>query len=362
MRKHYIDWLRIIAILLLFPFHTARVFDHWETNYVKDVPNWFSSWFLNATSFWFMPLLFLFAGISSWYALSKRSAREYRKERVSRLLIPLIVGLLLIVPPQAYIAKLHHFGYTGSYLDFLGGYFFDFHDISGYTGGFTPAHLLFILYLFVISVALLPLLFSLKRKFALLQAQVKLGFLARPWVLLLSFIPLTLTEALPSIGGKNPFYFAAFFLLGYVLACYEGFFETLRKIRLKALIVLAIAAPGYYIVSGLMGWPSGYNLGALAVAFMRNLACVLALAVLLGYGEKFLNRDSAVLRYLNRAAFPVYVLHQTVLVVIAYFVVQAAADPAVKFLAIMLSTLIACFALYEVFRRFRATRWLFGIK
>jgi fucose 4-O-acetylase-like acetyltransferase len=149
LRRHDMDWLRNMGILLLFPFHSARVFDYWDPFYVKnDQLSWGLSWFISVAGYWFMPLLFWLAGAAGWYALNKRSSGRYVKERFDRLFIPMVVGVLLIVPPQGYFARLNHEGAGGDYLTFLANFFSDFSDLSGYFGTFTPAHLWFILYLF----------------------------------------------------------------------------------------------------------------------------------------------------------------------------------------------------------------------
>ena len=88
MRRKDIDWLRIFGILLLFPYHTARVFDANEANYVENITKIRAGEvFMNVTWPWFMPLLFLLAGISAFYALKKRSGRAFIMERVQRLFI-----------------------------------------------------------------------------------------------------------------------------------------------------------------------------------------------------------------------------------------------------------------------------------
>jgi glucan biosynthesis protein C len=107
MRKHYIDWLRNLGILYLFPFHTARLFDSMEPNYIKGETSLLCDLLIQA-SMWFMPLLFLISGMSTYYSLKKRSNRQYIRERISRLLVPFIFGLLFIVPPQAYNAEKFH--------------------------------------------------------------------------------------------------------------------------------------------------------------------------------------------------------------------------------------------------------------
>jgi peptidoglycan/LPS O-acetylase OafA/YrhL len=353
MRRYGLDWLRIFVVFLLFPFHTARVFDWWEPNYVKDTPNAFSSWFVAGVGFWFMALLFVIAGFSSFHALQKRTPKAYIRERVLRLLVPLLFGLVLIVPVQGYYASLQHEGFTGSYIQFLGKYFTDFHDISGYTGGFTPAHLWFILYLFIISLCLLPLLIRLRSP---KQGRVK------PWLRLLAFVPVTAMEALPDIGGKNLFFYAAWFLLGFLLARNEATMAWVRRIRFATLAAAVVIIPGYLALAYSLGWPDQVDLLGAGMALLRNLGVWMITLALMGLADTYLNKPSPVLNYLNGASYPVYVLHQSVMMVIAYYVVAADMPFVPKYLAIMLGTLAACLALYEGFRHIAPTRFILGIK
>lgn len=85
-----------------------------------------------------MPLLFLLAGMSSFYGLQRRSASHFVKERFSRLLIPLFIGILVIVPPKGYYAKKFHLNEQESYLAFLKRYFTDISNWSEYAGGISP--------------------------------------------------------------------------------------------------------------------------------------------------------------------------------------------------------------------------------
>jgi hypothetical protein len=68
-----------------------------------------------------MPLLFPLAGVSSLHALRRRSPRAYLRERVDRLLVPLLFGLAVVVPPQAYLAGGCHGTVDAGYLAFLPG-------------------------------------------------------------------------------------------------------------------------------------------------------------------------------------------------------------------------------------------------
>lgn len=326
------------------------------------------SLFLFFTGFWFMPLLFWLAGSSSWYALQKRGAGQYGRERALRLLVPFAFGLLFIVPPQAYFARLMQ-GWSGGFLDFLSAYFTDFTDLSGYYGTFTPAHLWFILYLFVISIGVLPLLLAIRRRVAKTAegrtASALFRWLAKPAVFLLLCVPLTLAEALPDIGGKNPFYYCAIFLLAYLAACADGMQKTIERLRRPSLAALPPLLALYYLMA--FRWDFGacpdFSVQQAAMALVRNLAMLLTLAALLGYGKRFLNRDAPALPYMNRAAFPVYILHQTVLIAVAYYAVQWALPVWAKFLLITVLSFVATMGIYEMLvRRVGFMRFLFGVK
>lgn len=98
-RLHYIDWLRVLAVLLLFFFHTSRVFDAGDPFYIKSaqlsVP---VGWLLGFIDRWHMPLLFFLAGASTYLSLGKRTGRQYAIERVQRLLVPLVFGIATVCP------------------------------------------------------------------------------------------------------------------------------------------------------------------------------------------------------------------------------------------------------------------------
>jgi hypothetical protein len=364
MRRKYIDWLRIFGILLLFPFHAARVFDPREFNYIhSDATSSSCVAFMGIIWPWFMPLMFLVAGIATWYALQKRDAGQYVKERVSRLLIPLVLGIILIVPIQGYMARLQQGTLNGGYFNYLFTQFFlDFSDISGYRGTFTPAHLWFILYLFVFSCALLPLFMHI------IHARQKkgLGFIGhlfnKGWFLILLFIPLTIFEALPDIGGKNPFFYGLYFTVGFFIASNEESIKAIEDTRWWSLGIIVISIPVYFFLQDFAKGFADFAWQSILSAFVRNLYGLSALLTMLAFAYKYLNRGGKALDYLNQAAFPVYILHQSVMMVIAYYILQWFNDITLQFVLIVMLTLIASLALFEVFRHFTPFRIILGIK
>ena len=356
-RRYDIDWLRNIGILLLFPFHSARVFDYWDPFYVKSESlNWPLSFFIAGTSFWFMPLLFWLAGSSSWYALQFRSSRQYVKDRNSRLLIPLVFGLLLIVPPQGYFAKWAHHGESGNYFSFLKNYFLDFSDLSGYFGTFTPAHLWFILYLFVLSLVAFPLFIFLKNHHTTGKMERFHQFFSKPVVFLSFFLILAVTQVLPAPGGQNPFYFLVILIMGFITASYPTYQEMFNRIRFIALLALIILVPSWMMLIY-------HHQFDILTTLIRSLNTWFALIVILGYGNKYLNFSHKLLPYMNEAAFPVYIVHQSVLVMVGFFILKLRLGIYSEYLLIMGSTLVISLIMYEwIIKRTALTRGIFGVK
>ena len=164
-RRYYIDNLRWMLILLLFPFHAAQIWSGGEYSgfYIWSHTNTALYVFSTAVYPWYMTSLFAIAGISCKYALQKRTNRQFVIERTKKLLIPFFFGLIVLVPVMTYIAEIFFNGYTGNYLQQYGLFFTKVTDLTGYHGGFTPAHLWFLLYLFVISLSALLIIFLQKK-------------------------------------------------------------------------------------------------------------------------------------------------------------------------------------------------------
>ncbi|SOD61389.1 Surface polysaccharide O-acyltransferase, integral membrane enzyme [Streptomyces zhaozhouensis] len=349
-RREYIDWLRNLGILFLFPFHTARVFNDNPEFYVKGAESALASALINVSAFWFMPLLFLLAGMSSYYALRKRAARSYVRERYLRLLVPFFFGCLVIVPPQAYYAMKFHQGYRGSYPDFLWSYFTDFSDWTVLTG-ISPAHLWFILFLFLISVALLPLMLAVIRR------QTTPAWLHDPVLVLLPALGLAALSLMPEIGGENILVYAGYVMLGFLIATSDTVIDMLERYRRR---YLCVAVPGAIGIAA-QRFATDIQENPLS-AVWHSPVCWVTLLAMLGYGKRYLNRPSAFMRYFNPAAFPVYILHQTYLIIAAYYVLREVENTAVAFPVILVVPFCLSILSYEVIRRTPGLRTMFGLR
>jgi len=367
-RQNDLDWIRILAVFLLIPFHTARIFDTFETFYLKNAElsaalSYLIIFFLNK---WQMALLFLVAGAASWLALRSRSGGHYALERLKRLMIPFVFGTLVIVPPQMYFALLHRSSTTASYLEYYPTFFrLRPADLTDYTGiGFTWGHLWFILNLFVISLIALPLFLGLKTKIGQRLTSGLASFLGRGPAILLLALPLPIVRfLLPDVDGKPFFLYLLLFIYGFVLMSEAGFRKALERNRWAALILGITCTAIDYAVALSGARFADFSLPSILLFLAASFNTWFLLAAILGFAQKYWNVDNRLLRYARDAAYPFYVLHQTVIVAVGYYVLHWKTGVLLKFLVTAVGALILTVVLYDlVVRRTNVTRFLFGMK
>lgn len=371
-RRYDIDWLRVFTVVvLLVPYHTFRVFDLYNPFYVKN--NQLSTalnWYLSMGDTIGMQLLFLLAGAATWFALRGRSGGRYAWDRFRRLLVPLVFGLLVVVPPQSYLGLRYHSNYAESFLQWYPSFFkFNPEDVEGYfLGGFTFAHLWFILFLFVITVLALPLFLYLKRDSGRKVTAKLVEFVSRPGAIFLLVIPLFLAERLLDFY-PNPLYFLIYYIFGYVLLTDERLEEAIGQAKGLALISGALAFLVFLAWSDL-GAALHFNLPQwLATTFRRCIVSWLLIVAILGYGKKYLNSpptrrsSTKFLGYFGEGSYPFYILHQTIIVAIAFYVTNWATSITIKYVLIALATYAAVMLIYDLLvRRNNVSRFLFGMR
>ncbi len=346
MRKLYIDNLRWSIVLLLFPYHIFMIYNNFESFYIHGIENDGLSRILGAVWPWFMPVLFVIAGISSAYALQKRSGSEYLKERILKLLVPLIFGILLLVPIQSYMAELFHNG-KGNYWN----YFTQISDLTGYAGGFTPGHLWFILYLFAVSLLALPIMLNNKINIKKLRVQG----LSVPYLLLLFLIPLFMQVVL-DIKGKSVGEYFAFFMLGYYILSQEGILAKLDRYRLFLF--------GTFLLGFLFMFLYGealYGINQYLYEVTVEFYAWVAVLALIGMSRHYLDFQNNITRYLSKSSFGIYLFHQSWIVCVAYYTFNISQNTGVQILLIMLGSIPLTFFTYELCKRIRILRFIFGL-
>lgn len=363
MRRNEIDWIRNICILMLFVYHTAALFSDFGDFYIKaEKSNLFSNIFILLTFSWYMPLLFFLAGASTYFALKKRNEGQYIKERIRRLLIPFIFGIIVIVPPQTYLARLWRGERHINYFDHLKMFFTNLSDFKGFDGKFSPAHLWFIVFLFTISIVGVLIIKWFKTNLG--KSVIKeikpiiLGKRALLWLL----GALIILEMIPTIGGKGLLTNLLLFILGYASYSDSEIIERLssnRRLFLKITIIIIFIGSGYFFL--LRSIQNEVIIYIIDGILKSSLSLIMGITIV-AYGIKYLNRKNKLLDYLNKASFPVYILHQTILLFLAFYILPLTLPAWISIGLIITLSFGVTFIAYEICRRIKFMDILLGIK
>lgn len=356
-RRYDLDWLRVLGVLLLVPFHAALIFvlDPRSVMYIKDTIN--SPLLGGSAGFvhlWHMPLLFTVSGSATYLALGLRTARQYLRERFLRLFIPLVFGVLTYIPLTTYIQHSDSISLPEAYRGF---FHLDLAQLDGVNGTFTPAHLWFILYLFVFSLLGLPLFLALRSKAG--RPSAPGTTLPGPLTLILMGLALTLVAALNLLGDKNPLYYFLIFIYGFLIASDPRLQQGIDRLAWGS---LAFGVFSEIIRVTLRRDYAAWTLPWMAYGLVYEMGRWMLTLAVLGLGQRFLNRTNKVLRYANEAAMPFYLLHMTFTVLTGFGVIRIDAPIAIKYpLIVLLATGLTLLA-YEIIRRWKVSRLLFGMK
>ena len=343
-RRHDIDWLRVIAIGLLLIYHIAIIFQPWAmfVGFMRGPELLESLWVpMTALNVWRIPLLFYVSGMGVYFALRKRNWKQLLGERSKRILLPFVFGILAITPLHMFIFQAYY-KLPLSYYPHAG-------------------HLWFLGNIFAYVLLLSPLFFYLKKKEHGRFKKALSAFMSHPFgpLALSVFFVLEVVLLRPQLFEVYAETWHGFFigLLAFFfgfLFMYSGkaFWQTLLKWRwlYAALaiglygvrfLVFDLRAPGYLMAIESNGW----------------------IFALFGFAYRYLNRPSALLRYLSEAAYPVYIIHMFVLYAGAYLILPLPIPVFLKFISIVAFTGIFCYLIYElIIRRTGFLRPLFGLK
>lgn len=319
---------------------------------------------------WFMMLFFVISGASTWYALGSRTAGQYAMERFKRLFVPFLFGCLVVVPPLSYYGLLEWPGTEATYWQFYPTF------LSSILAGRPEwGHLWFIIYLFVYSLLALPLFVYLRGE-AAQRLRTRLGtWSERPGLIFLPALPLVLIEGMLRPGWPNGhqnlvsdwanfWLYLLYFVYGYCIASDAKLGEAIDR-HFKLAVGLAMIG-----TAALFGiWLSGntpdyyYWYGRIGYDSLRGFNSWCLVMVVLGLGRRYLNFNHPVLQYAGEAAYPVYILHQTFVVAIGFYVVRWSTGATQKYLAIVVGCLVATVVVYDLLiKRNNLTRFLFGLK
>jgi glucan biosynthesis protein C len=362
-RNNSLDWLRVLGILFVFIYHSTRLYN--VEGWIVKNELWYPSvevWNVFSTSF-MMPLMFAISGASLFYATGKSGFGKFLKNKTLRLLVPLLVADLTQISLQAYLDNHTHGQFSGNYFQFLPQYYHL--DSIPWEG----MHLWYLLYLFVFSIAIYPLMRWLKgggRGFLSGLA----GWLSKSGMVYTLALPILLLFLLPSDfplmddNGGWPYLMYLFFLLwGFLIVSDERLQDKIRQLRWVSLSAGLVLVIGFSIVYSQIANPDVMSPGLFLTGAMRTFGGWICVLAFFGLGKQYLTVRKPRLDYANEAVLPFYILHQTVLLVVGYFVLQWALPDVLEWAIVVVISFAIIMACYEYFvRRWNVMRFLFGMK
>lgn len=384
-RRHDIDALRVIAFAILILYHASGVYQvDSDFHIVSSYRNEWLDYVRIVFNRWRMPLLFAISGIAIGLALPGRQPARFAITRTWRLLLPLVFGMLFIVPIQAYCEGVSRGtlepGFTAFLLRYLQLRPWPDGTFTGGEHGVTWNHLWYLAYLWAYTLILLVLAPLLQSR----RGQRLRSWLVRPRPPVLLLLPaviflLYLVVLKPRFPENHAFvgdwylhaeYFSVF-LLGYAIAREESFWQQVQRLRwpMLAIAVGSIAVelalkwagqhlPAGQIPSALQAVPWGTIERAARALYMWS-----ALLAIFGWGYAALNRPMRWLPYATEAVYPWYILHQSLIVLIAWWLIPLRLGPWLEPTLVIGLTIVGCLVLHELLiRRVRLLRPLFGLK
>jgi hypothetical protein len=351
----------VFCILSVFVYHTTRFFnlDPWSAKNAVTYRG--VQLFTSFMDVWMMPMIFLISGASLYYAIVNTkagfSAGKFFKDKVLRLLVPLVAAIFTHIMLDVYFDRLTNGKFSGSFFAFIPHYFDGVFLGSTSDGNFAfhGLHLWYLEVLFIFCALTLPLFLFLKSRVGARILEGLTRFMAVPGVFyVLLALPVVLCQTFldrNSPLGNNWFswsfpVYLCFFIAGFEIISSERLQSSIIRLRWVSL-ALSVASTALWILTD---------------GHADLLVWALALS-LLGFGMKHLNVNSPFLPYANEAVLPFYILHQSALICIGFFVVLWPVPDLLKWAIIATSSFIVCIGIYEGFvRRVNILRLLFGMK
>lgn len=376
-RRHDIDALRVLLFVLLILYHVGMLYvAEWNWHIKSSYQSEDLQYLMLLVNRWRMPLLFLISGLAFNFLRRDRTAWTLIRSRSRRVLLPLVLGVLVIVPIQPYCQGVANHLVEPGFGAFLLRYYsfqpWPKDAFDGWQYGFTWNHLWYLVYLWVYTLVLVALLPALESPAGRTIRRAVIG-LRGGWLLLLPALPKFL--ALSLLGDRYPgtndlihdwyqhaLYFS-YFLLGYWIATDDGIWQALRALRHRALALAVLNWLAYVLIIKHLLNDDSAGWALLGTRFLSGLNTWLWIATVLGWSAALLNRPFRWLPYANEAVLPWYILHQSLIVAIAFVLVPLRIGPMLEPLAVIAGTIAGCALLYEcLIRRNAVLRLLFGLK
>jgi len=371
-RSHDLDWLRLIAIFILLFFHTGMWFNEWGWHVKNSETTTTFQYWMIWSHYFRMPLLLFISGAGTYMALGKRTPKQFAEERFRRLFIPLVFGMFVVVPPQIYYEHIKEFsGYWEFYKTV-----FEFQPYPG--GSFSWHHLWFILYLFLYSLILIPFLIYIRSPESQLFRQKITHWLSSPaGILLIPSLFIFATQLLlrPYFPEEEHnltdwaffVFYMCFFFFGMLCYSENRLWLSIGTNRKHLLVALFFTLIPFYICyfhfRDLIVLPWTDDTVELIFDITAIFVSWFTVITIIAYGQHYLNKPHPWLTKVSEGLYPFYILHQSVIITIGYYICQLDWSISAKYWTIAMLTLLSCAGFYLVLiRPFNVMRFLFGMK
>jgi len=323
-----------------------------------------------ASNAWRLMLLFVVSGYASRALLNRsRGTGAFFANRCYRLLVPLLFGIAVIVPPQPWVELVTKHGYAGSYWTFWAHDYFRFGKLAGLSLP-TWNHLWFVVYLWVYTTLLTVAVLvvrgdALQRAFDRIFGGWAVLVVPIAWLVFVHAWWLRMVGETQALWGDwiaHVTYFPAF-LFGFGLARSEPAMAAIGRWWKTGAIAAVI---GYLCVIGVeLRWPADvvtprwvYTPYGIAHA-LEQWGAIIAL---IGIAERHWNRDHRWRPVLTEAVFPFYLIHQTIIVLVMYALLPARLPGWAEFACLLTATIVGCIAFYRIGRGIAPLRPLIGLR
>ena len=359
----------------VFLFHCTRFFDteDWHVKSPRMSPT--LDIVIIFTVQWMMPLFFILSGIAAYHSLARRRWWQYLASRIKRLVVPLAFGIFVIIAPwQVYLERVSHGQYSGSFRRWFPYYFDGWYGLGG-NFAWMGVHLWYLEILFVFSVLDLPLFLYLRSSSGVRLVEALSRFLSWPGALFLLAIPIAVVTFIgmtppvartilgdEGFGGWSLLPYLVLLILGYLLAANDELARTMERNRIAGLMTGILSfIVGYVIYRATEQWP--WLPRGLVLSPLRGVLCWSWLVAICGFASRYLRFTNDFLKYANEAVLPFYILHQTIILTVGYYVIRLDAPLWMEYLIIVIISFATVMAVYEfLIKRRNVLRVLFGMK
>jgi len=373
-RRYELDWLRVIAILVVLLYHSTRFFNLGDWH-IKNANTFIWVEMVNVfISRWVMPLFFIISGASLFYSINRPGGwwRFYRA-KFQRLMIPVLIASVTHSVLQVYLERLTHGRFSGSFFSFLPEAFSGVYLAIGMQGNyaFHGMHLWYLLFLFVYSLICFRLFVWLKGNGRKVLDRIA-TWLAIPGLTVLGFVlPLVILELLVprtvlavGNGGWGFLYYVWFLIAGFIIFSNDSLQQRIVGRRWTTLflgVVFTCLHLFQLFSPSRLVFPVG--LAAWIYALLSFFSAWSWLLTILGFGMRHLAVNRSWLQAANEGVMPFYILHQTILLCVGYFIMSWAMHDTLKWLLVFSISLAVIIALHLLLvQKFDLLRLLFGMK